>query len=173
MSELKDWEKDLNWSNKLFLSDVWPRIKCKCGGGEIKPVEILRDNEIATDLDVLCGIDVWQTIGIEGARGIASRVQNNTNDKYKGKNWGTFTIRYKRVSGSKTEYEKRKEAIDTGRYIYPYLTCQAYFDHGVFIGGGIAKTIDVYNAVDFNNTNKSDNTFLVVPFDTVASIWSF
>jgi hypothetical protein len=47
--------------------------------------------------------------------------------------WGnarnTFTIRYKRASGAKTEYQKRSEAILNNKgYLYPYLTIQAYLD---------------------------------------------
>jgi hypothetical protein len=42
-----------------------------------------------------------------------------------GVNYKTFTIRNKRKSGARTEYEKRKIAIEKG-YLYPYLTVQAY-----------------------------------------------
>ena len=171
---MDDWMNDLNWSNKLFLDNVWPVIKKSCGDGEIKPVEIIDDNEIARELDILCGIDIWQTIDGAGARGIASRVQNNNNEQYRGRsNWRTFTIRYKRNTGAKTEYEKRMEAIMTGRFIYPYLTCQAYFDFGELVGCGVARTVDVFDAVNLENTNKSDNIFLVVPFNKVKGIKEF
>lgn len=171
---MDDWMKDLKWSNKLFLSVVWDKIKDRCGGGNIRPVEIIEDNEIAKELDLLCGIDIWQTIGGMGARGIASRVQNNTKEKFRGRsNWRTFTIRYKRHTGAKTEYEKRMEAIETGRFIYPFLMCQAYFDFGNFLGCGVARTVDIFDAIDMGNKNKSDNEFLVVPFDQVSGIAEF
>ena len=166
MSYSTDWVNDLTWSNKLFVDKVWPVIRKRCGGGEIKPVEIMPDI-ISRDLDMLCGIDVWHTVPGAGARGIASRVQRG------GRNWGSFTIRYKRASGAKTEYEKRLEAIKTGQYIYPYLTCQAYFDKDKLIGGGFAKTIDIFNAIDLTNTNKSDNEFLIIPFKNVVGVKVF
>ena len=173
--KIPDWQQDLTWSNQLFLTEVWPRIKERCGGGQIRPVEILKDDEIAKELDVLCGIDIWQVIDGQGARGIASRVQNETRESKKGINWKTFTIRYSRNdTGAKTEYHKRKEAIETGRYIYPFLTCQAYFDHGEFVGGGIARTIDVFNNINLRQKRTADNaTFLYVYFDDVPHIWEF
>lgn len=166
---------------------VWPVIKGKCGGGQIKPVEILEDNEIARELDVLCGIDVWQTVDGEGARGIASRVQPSS------KNWATFTVRRTRFSGAKTEYEKRLEAIKSGgRFIYPYLTCQAYIDGEELIGVGLAKTAELYTVIErevergnvlharqkkaghcvwINETHNAD--FFCVRFDAVSGCWVY
>lgn len=31
---MDDWVNDLNWSNRLFLKDVWPAIRVKCGVGD-------------------------------------------------------------------------------------------------------------------------------------------
>jgi hypothetical protein len=164
-----NWKDDLTTSNHLFLNFVWPKIATQCGGGEIKPVEIIDDNIIARELDILCGIDIWQTINGAGARGIASRVQD-----CQATNWRTFTIRYKRDSGAKTEYEKRKEAIETGKYIYPYLTCQAYFDGEKFLGCGVARTVDIFNAIKLDKIKKTSNaSFLVIDFDDVKGIKEF
>jgi len=153
---------DLTRSNAAFLSLVWPVIAEKCGGGSIKPVELM-DDEISKDLDVLCGIDIWQTVSGSGCRGIASRVQ------FGDKNWRTFTIRKSRDSGARTEYEKRREAIlSGGKYIFPYLTCQAYVSNcGNLIGCGLAKTASIINAIEEGRAyvNRTDNaSFFVLRF---------
>lgn len=184
---MDDWQCDLRKSSRQFLEHVWPVIKAKCGGGEIKPVEVLQDNEIARELDILCGIDVWQTVRGEGARGIASRVQPSK------KNWATFTVRRTRFSGAKTEYEKRLEAIKSGgRFIYPYLTCQAYINDEELIGVGLAKTSQLYAVIEreleqgnvlhakdkkpehgvwINETHNAD--FFCVRFSAVADCWAY
>jgi hypothetical protein len=182
---VSDWQRDLSASSRAFLGVVWPIIQNKCGGGDIKPVEVLQDNQIARDLDVLCGIDVWQTIGGHGARGIASRVQP---DK---RNWGTFTIRRRRFNGAQTEYEKRLAAIRSGgRFIYPYLTCHAYVDGPTALGIGLARTIDVFETIEaakeagpiperfcrdapvfVKSTNNAD--FFVVWFWAVKDCWIY
>ena len=167
---MNDWQRDLSKSNAAFLSAVWPVIKGKCGGGTIKPVEILPD-DISRDLDRLCGIDIWQTIDGEGCRGIASRVQ------FGSKNWRTFTVRKCRDSGAKTEFEKRKDAIESGgRMIYPYLTCHAYLtDSLVVLGGGLALTKSVFDAItDHTKIRRTDNaSFYAVDFDDVEGVWEF
>ena len=166
---MHNWEKDLNHSNKLFLNSVWPEIRDMCGGGSIKPVEIIHDNDIAKDLDILCGIDIWQTINGAGARGIASRVQARKNNN----NWRTFTIRKSRNGNEETEYKKRKLAIDTGKFIYPYLTCQSYFaDDRDLIGCGVARTVDIFNAItDKTPTRSFDNAvFYYVSYDDISGV---
>lgn len=181
---MADWKADLSNSSRAFLDCVWPVINEKCGGGNIKPVEVLHDNDLAKDLDILCGIDVWQTIDGEGARGIASRVQ------FGQKNWQTFTIRRSRFNGSRTEYDKRLEAIQSGgRFIYPYLTCQAYVYDGALVGVGLAKTVDIFSLIErekadgraaekagrdqavwINKTTNAD--FYCVRFDAVENCWT-
>lgn len=162
------WQDDLNWSNRIFLQQVWPIIASKCGGGEIKPVEIIHDNIIAKELDLLCGIDVWQTIKGAGARGIASRVQRG--------NFDTFTIRYQRDSGSTTEYEKRKEAIDTGKFIYPYLTCHAYVNAKTekLLSVGLVKTVDLFGTLNPETSSKrrcENAVFLFEHFKNIPGCW--
>jgi len=166
------WMKDLKKSNTAFLKIIWPKIKYLCGGGDIQPVEIISDNQIARDLDILCGIDIWQTVEGRGCRGIASRVQ------FGDKSWGTFTIRKSRDSGARTEYEKRVEAIKDGRFIYPYLMCHAYIDTPGenLLEVGLARTIDVFDAIEKElvvvktTTNAS---FLAVNFEDVKDVKIF
>ncbi len=167
---MQQWEIRLKKSNAAFLEMVWPIIKAKCGGGSIRPVEVMTD-VISRDLDMLCGIDIWQTVDGIGCRGIASRVQDV------GKYWRTFTVRRSKSSGWKTEYQKRKEAIESGgRMIYPYLTCQAYLKpDGSLWGGGLAKTKCVFGAINERTgiQHTYDASFYVVHFDDVAGIWEF
>lgn len=170
-----DWQNKLNDSNKAFINLVWPVIKNVCDGGEIKPVEIIRDNDIAKDLDVLCGIDIWQKISDKGVRGIASRVQ------FTNKPWNTFTVRKYRKSGHKTEYHKRLEAINSnGKYIYPYLTCQAYvsLDKLHLLSCGVARTKDIFDVVEaekyINRINSEDSTgFIAINFSDVKDVKIF
>lgn len=169
---MANWVSDLSKSNHAFLTTVWPCISTKCGGGEIKPVEVLSDNKLAKDLDVLCGIDIWQTVGGEGCRGIASRVQ------FGDKDWGTFTVRSRRFSGAKTEYQKRLHAIQSGgRFIYPYITCHAYVTNfGELLNAYVATTKSIFEAIESGNYEVRQTTnaeFFAVDATCVESCWSF
>lgn len=169
-AEAAEWKKDLCWSNKAFVDLVWPIISKDCGGGDIKPVEIIKDNTLATDLDLLCGIDVWQTISGRGCVGIASRVQVDCG-------WHTFTVRNDRkYSKRKTEYQKRKEAIAScGQFIYPFLSCHAYVnkEKNKVVRIGLCKTVDLINAIDrgdwFQQTTGTEN-FYCVYFNRVKDV---
>ena len=164
---MSNWLNDLNRSNRCFCDLVWPVIGNYCGGGIIRPVEILRDNEIAADLDHLCGIDVWQRIDGVGCRGIASRVQ------FGNRNWRTFTIRQARDSGGKTEYQKRMEAIHSGgQFLYPYLTVQAYADTTgkQLLGCAVASTDEIFKAISDNRytiRRTSNASFYVIKYEDV------
>ena len=123
--------------------------------GEIISIEESNNNVLLL-FDRYSGIDYLRKNNV-GLQGIASRVQF-------GKNWDTFTVRVKRITGAKTEYEKRKEQINKG-YIYPYYTLQAYFDNRKdlnLLSICIIKTIDLYNEIENNENVKtriSDNVF--------------
>lgn len=179
---MAQWMFDLTWSSEKFVKLVWPIIKEPCGGGDIRPVETLTDNALAKEMDILCGIDVWQTLNGVGARGIASRVQ-------RGISWDTFTIRLSRASGAVTEYEKKKTAIESGAFIYPYLTCHAYVDSNNVRGIGLARTIDIFNLIEseksagrvsretkdsgvwINSTNNAE--FIACSWESVPNCWIY
>jgi hypothetical protein len=106
--------------------------------GDLITVEGNTLDETAKMLDALAGIDLWYA-NREGMYGIASRIQ-------RGKAWRTFTVRKSRESGAKTEYEKRKWAMDRG-YLYPRVTFQAYIgDADVCMA--IAMTEDIFACID-------------------------
>lgn len=127
---------------------VWPAIKGRLGGGEIVPVESVADKGMATMLDQRSGIDAWHLSADKQVRGIASRVQwSNTP-------WNTFTVRYARDSGAKTEYEKRKHDIHANAgWLYPHLTVQAFIaggktETGSLLSVGIIKTKSLIDACE-------------------------
>ena len=164
------WVDDLNDSSYDFLRLVWPVIKNFCGGGETIPVETVSNNDFAKYLDQFSGIDFWQIVNDHGIRGIASRIQ------WGNVNWRTFTIRFRRFSGNATEYQKRIEAINTGEWLYPYFTCQAYITerrNGCLLGCAVAKTRDIFLAIQEGKYGKQKTTnaeFLTVGWDNVKLV---
>lgn len=120
-------------------------------------------NELLLWFDKFAGID-YIVKNKEGQMfGIAARIQF-------GKNWETFTIRYQRKTGSKTEFEKRKEAISKG-FFYPLFTMQAYFDRSGknLIAACLVSTVALYDFIEKNpgkvQKRESDNIFLVVKWE--------
>jgi len=133
--------------------------------GDIISIE-QQQNEILLMFDQYSGIDYIRKNDI-GLQGIACRVQF-------GKAWDTFTIRAKRHTGAKTEYEKRLEQIQNG-YFYPQFTIQAYFDNRQdlnLLSICIIKTLDLYFEVQHNKNVKrrtSDNVFIYIHWDDLPS----
>lgn len=145
---MPDFKSDLNASSVDFLRVVWPAIMVMVGGGEIIPVESVADKGMATMLDQRSGIDAWHLSQNGQVRGIASRVQ------WTDKPWNTFTVRYSRDSGAKTEYAKRKMDIESDAgWLYPHMTVQAYIAGSKVSGGdllsvAVIKTKSLINACD-------------------------
>jgi len=129
--------KDLSDSARDFVEIVWPVVSPWFGGGALIPVETVTDSGMARLMDMASGIDAWHHQEELGIRGIASRIQWETA-------WDTFTIRYSRTSGAKTEYEKRLSAIESDRgWIYPHLWVQAYVSKrqdGVLLSAAAMRT---------------------------------
>lgn len=133
---------DLEKSSSLFDRVLKPKL-IEVMGGYFKVVEGTTIDEHAKKLDRYAGIDLWHINENKGViRGVASRIQ------FSDTNWATFTIRKKRESGTKTEYEKRKYAIENS-CLYPTLTLQAYINDNEEIQGfAIAKTKDLITMID-------------------------
>lgn len=160
MSFTKDFA-DANADFSRFKAELLSHIK-----GDLRDVE-MDNSPIAKMFDAYCGVDSFQIIDNQ-VRGVAIRVQWKVNYK-------TFTIRYKRANSTKTEYEKRAEAIlgDRG-FIYPYLTIQAYLDKRgdaqSVLSCCIVKTYDLYHYIFKNfprlKTRKcpEGNEFLFISF---------
>ena len=137
--------------------------------GEIHIVEGDDLNETKRLLDTLAGIDLFAVNRDKGMRGIASRLQW-------GKAWRTFTIRKERESGARTEYEKRKYAIEHG-YLYPKLTMQAYIDQDT-VTVGIAYTEDIIRCIEMGEASirrtgtdqKGQAYFYVINWDDMKRL---
>lgn len=153
---------DANDDFSKFRKELLSHIK-----GDIVDIET-SDTELSKMFDQYAGIDAIQIVNNQ-LRAVAIRVQW-------GRDWQTFTIRYKRQSGSKTEYQKRAEAILSDRgYMFPYLTIQAYLDKrgeaSRILSCGVIKTRDLYDYLFKNmpylKTRKcpEGNDFLHVSFD--------
>jgi hypothetical protein len=156
-------KQDMTDSATAFESLIWPVVLPWVGGGNLLQMENISDSKFASILDMKAGIDGWQ-IHSDGMRGIASRIQQGD------KAWNTFTVRMARDSGAKTEYEKRTIAIETGKYIYPYLTIQAYIRtwEGPILSIGLAKTVDIISfiACGLHTLRRTSNAeFAVCPWD--------
>lgn len=166
--ENNNFENDFGYASELtqkLLPILNKNIK-----GSVVQTEHLKD-KVATILDQYSGIDgLYKKDGISG---LALRCQDCQT-----KNWRTFTIRYSRHTGSKTEYEKRLESIISGNEFYPHYTCQAYFDDKKnLLGAGFVFTVDLfeiaqkydpfkeYGSIYLQTNGNDDNTFIVVPFD--------
>lgn len=103
------------------------------------------DNEILGALDKYCGID-FLTLKDKEMHGLASRVNYNQNHH------NSLTIRYKRATGTTTEYEKRVAAIkaNTGR-LYASLQMQMDSDRDLnLLRGCIVNSDNLYIVIDKN-----------------------
>jgi len=118
------------------------------------------NNETLIWLDKYSGIDWFCKNDNNQVIAVAARIQWDCD-------YGTFTIRFKRKTGTKTEFEKRTEAIRKG-YMYPQLTMQAYFIRNPLkmLSACIIKTKDLYDFIEYHPDmvydNKSDNDFKYV-----------
>lgn len=118
-----DVARDLSASSFDFQRAVWPLIAdLWFGGGELVPNESSKASGFSQDMDILAGVDYWVKNGKEGMiYSLATRVQW-------GRAYNTFTIRYERRSGAKTEYEKRASAYEEKNkgVLSPGFTLHAY-----------------------------------------------
>jgi len=169
---MQSFQQDLTSSAEAFMRVVWPAIKGRLGGGEIVPVESVADKGMATMLDQRSGIDAWHLSTDKQVRGIASRVQWGTP-------WDTFTVRYSRDSGAKTEYEKRKNDINSSSgWLYPHLTVQAFIagkksECGPLLSVGIIKTRSLIDACDqIVAGNVQKNFGGIRPTGNATFIWA-
>ena len=167
---MSDFATDLNWSSAAFERLVWPACLKHVDGGDLLQMEGAGNSALARELDMRAGIDGWQ-LHPRGMRGIASRIQagRTIRDPRTGRTWDTFTVRRARDSGTATEYEKRVDAITTGRWLYPHLTIQAYLEtqDGPVASIGMALTADVIRFIQDGraSTNRTSNaSFYVVPW---------
>ena len=130
-----------------YVRAAEPIIVKLLNGGRFMPVEG-SDDEVCRMLDTTCGTDYFQVYDHSGlVWGVASRMQEINASLHRPFN--TFTVRKARESGVKTEYEKRRYAIEHNG-VYPFLTMQGYVDiqTGELLSLGIARTVDIMSCID-------------------------
>lgn len=137
--------RDLSRSSSAFLRLVWPAVSRFVQAGDLIPCETVTARGLVGAFDQLAGIDAWQLVRGEGfMRGIASRVQFIAPGY---EPYNTFTIRYDRENGTKTEFEKRRDALEHQHdgWAVPWLTIQAYVDQDatVLLSACVVKTSDL------------------------------
>lgn len=121
------------------------------------------ENPILKALDDYAGIDFIAVDRNKHCFGLAIRCQYIKDGKQP---YNSFTIRYHRYTNTKTEYEKRIEAIENG-YMFPLYTVQVYINEKTneIISAAIIKTIDLYDFCKKYNyrlqSKQSDNEFLI------------
>lgn len=163
-----NWKENQDKSVGAFLKYIKPVLVEKLMADKIEIVE--GDiKELTNDWDVIAGIDYWFINNKKGIRGIASRIQFNCS-----KSWNTFTIRKSKLSGAKTEYQKRKEAIEND-WLYPYWVIQGYLDkNGSLLSFALARTKDVIKMIDNGfcetNVNPDGTVFYVVYWENMKDL---
>jgi len=135
-----DFSTSMNTSISLFRDILKPELELQLGG-QFVSIEG-KDDPVYKALDLFAGIDlIW--IKNNQISGVANRIQISN------KNWATFTIRAERESGTKTEYDKRKESINDGLSIYPQYTIQSYVtDNNELLSFAIVPTVDIFDAIE-------------------------
>lgn len=140
------FRKDMSWATQAFQDNVWPQLAQYCGKGTLHVVEGSTTKDLCKRLDMNAGIDGFQELADgTGMRGLAWRVQRAICS------YATFTIRYARESGAKTEYEKRKLALDNPQLglVCPHITIHAYVDTGHnLVSAAIVYTRDLFEFID-------------------------
>lgn len=159
-------------SATAFRDIVWPAVREHLGGADAFAVEAVTDAEFAKQLDMVAGIDAWVIPGGRYVRGLASRVQwPRTGLCYR-----TFTVRYAKANGARTEYAKRRQELVTVGAITPHYWCHAYLrpkDNGL-LGAAVALTRDIITlvgeGVGYERHNPADGTsFWCVDWDELRS----
>ena len=129
------------------------------------------DDYLIKQLDLNAGMDVLCQTGSH-MYGIAQRIQSISSLH---PCYNTFTVRSERHTGTITELQKRKEAIEN-EYLYPKYTLQAYIDtnnNNNIRSAAYIKTKDLFNFVETHpelvSKNSSDNEFIYVDWKDLAN----
>jgi hypothetical protein len=161
----EDWIESLKRSIAA-IKTIIPTVLPKIINGTIKVIEKIPDSknrdkdDVSVLLDIYSGVDYLRKDN-NGIQSIASRAQFDGT-------FSSFTIREKRETGTKTEFEKRSVARKEG-YEYPKFTLQAYFETKTIfnlINVAIIKTDTLYDFIEkypeLVDIKKSNNDFKIV-----------
>jgi hypothetical protein len=132
-----------------FETVVLPQIRKWLPDCRYYSFESLKDTadpvsrEIFTIFDDKCGCDgMLYNAPHECAKLVGVRVQR------KGMDYSTFTIRYERWAGTKTEFQKRRESIERDE-LFPHITIQAYLTlDGKLMSVGMCSTRDLFSYIN-------------------------
>lgn len=165
---VEEWEQDLKNSGSDFENVVAPVLE-EWSAGENISVESVTESKMAEKLDTIAGVDSWQVRSGDMIRGVGSRVQYMDNLCFETPP-DTFTVRKQRVSGVKTEFQKRLEAIRNDG-LYPYWTTQAYLSsHGGELRSlGRVKTKDLIRHI---HSGEEGDAYEVIDPPGEASFFS-
>jgi len=170
---MSEWANDLK--NTLPAIKLL-KLKVFKNKVEIQSTEY-KDEIIFKWLDQLSGIDYIAKRQDNQLITIACRIQWDINYK-------TFTIRFKRITGTKTEFDKRIDAIENG-YLYPTFTMQAYLTENPLklLDCALIKTDILYrfikrnlnnkNLIFENTANKEGNVFKYVKWESLINLPGF
>ena len=158
---------DMTRSRRAFEKFVAPVLREALNAATILPTEPTADgyeNDLAAELDRRAGIDGMFVDTNGWLLSYASRVQF-------GQNYGTFTIRRSRPTGSATEFEKLVHARQVQAPM-PTFHIQCYAD-GQGATVAIVETLEllryVYKHRDQWRRADGGETFYVAPFADVAA----
>jgi hypothetical protein len=174
----EEWKKELEFTSKIVKEKVFPVLKgWGLGGrGRVEDVEGQKfEHRIIKILDNFAGIDAIEVNPDKGIRGISIRCQWITN-----KVFNSFSIRYERSNGARTEFDKRTfQMISREGWLYPALTIQAYFQKidGVksnhLLTVGMAYTRDIYEAIVDNGQayiTQDKNKYLSIGWEKMREL---
>ena len=182
----------LSKATQQFIKLAWPILREHTVFTDLFVIEHSKSSQYQ-ELDMSCGIDLIVTTESGLTYGLASR--NQFSYRY-----DTFTIRYERIGGSKTEYAKRCEWIESGcEGIGPQFAIQSYFnaDGSQFRQMALVRTVDMFHYIQryekqavecfgcreidrppfYLDRGEKSNLFFVVPWDELrerdVEVWSW
>lgn len=154
-------------STEAFSRLVVPHLQTLLPPGQWQIVEGVTAWAMAQTLDMLGGIDAWYYRNNEGIWGVASRVQQGTD------NYRTTTLRARKRNGHRTELERLVWAVEHDA-LHPQWVIHAYATpgYGALLGVGVVPTRPLLQAVaagiGYERTNREDGTvFRVLPWDAL------
>lgn len=138
-------KKDMKKTERLFEDIVIPFLeKHGCKGEWVSSEGMSHlddDSRLKQMFDLYCGIDWFYVNKHNQVFGYAVRIQP-------GKDWGSFTLRKSRRSGTVTEFDKLTKARDKGCIMPKYhLQCYLNDDDNV-LAVYIVKTLDLLDYIE-------------------------
>lgn len=145
----QQWLQDLKKST-VVAKQALPIFRMIFNDPELQIMQVEeKDEEICKMLDRSCGIDYFFLKSNKQTYGVSWRCQWVE----PGKEYNSFTIRKSRDSGTETEYEKRKKALEL-ESVYPYYVTQAFVNKytNEIISLAVTTTKDELDYLDNPNT---------------------